>query len=68
MSSPYRLCVACLRPISPERLKTLPNAQYCVVCQGQSEAGHDTRRYVEERPAGNREDQKKMWSRRWEDS
>ena len=60
-----RLCNACQEPIPEERLKSLPNTQYCVRCQSQSESGHDTRRYADEGLAGSREDHKKMRGRQW---
>ena len=60
-----RFCTSCQEPIPEERLASLPNTRYCVRCQGQSEAGHDTKRYLDEGLAGSRDDHKKMRGRQW---
>ncbi len=45
----YGFCMNCSKPIEPERLQAMPEAQYCRTCQEKSEMGKkENKRPVEE--------------------
>ncbi len=62
-----RLCADCGDTIPAARLQVSPNASRCVKCQSKYERGHDTRRKVDEGPAGTRAEHKHMRKQLWGD-